>query len=216
MIKARRSETPRALAATWRHSPLLRRIARASPLLRRRQTAATVAVMPRRGFIKTAPTIRERNDSLIKLGLFEPYGASSTDTRKCKQGCRDNIRALAAKGGTYRASDNRALRRSCGDNLRASEKTALTEGAAATPDSAVIKALTHSYAGAGESYKISVLEGVHAARCVAWTPLIDPPRGVWRVNYPKSPKRFCLFRRRQRHLLSHSSIEAYRSVAAAV
>ena len=124
--------------------------------------------------------------------------------------------ALAAHGGTYRVSDNCALRRSCGDNLRASEKTAPAEEAAATPDSAETKAQTLSYAGAGESYKISVLEGVHAARCVAWTPLIDPPRGVWRVNCPKSPKRFCLFRRRQRHFLSHLSHEANRSVAAAV
>lgn len=100
---------------------------------------------------------------------------------------------LPPHGGTYRVSDNRALRRSCGDNLRAGEKTTPAEEAAATPDSAETKALTLSYAGAGESYKISVLEGVRATRCVAWTPLIDPPRGVWRVNYPKSPKRFCLF-----------------------
>ena len=153
---------------------------------------------------------------MIKLGLFEPDGASSTATRKSEQSSRDYKRALAAHGGTYRVSDNSALRRSCGDNLRASEKTAPADGAAATPDCAVIKALTLRYAGAGESYKISVLEGVHAARCVAWTPLIEPPRGVWRVNYPKSPKRFCLFRRRQRHFLSHLSNEAYRSVAAAV
>ena len=172
--------------------------------------------MPRRGFIKTAPAIRVRNDSLIKLGLFEPYGASSTATRKSKQSSRDHKRALAAHGGTYRVSDNCALRRSCGDNLRANEKTAPAEEAAATPDSAETKAQTLSYAGAGESYKISVLEGVHAARCVAWTPVIEPPRGVWRFNYPKSPKRFCLFRRRQRHFLSHLSNEAYRSVAAAV
>ena len=149
---------------------------------------------------------------MIKLGLFEPDGACSTATRNSKQSSRDNIRALAAHGGTYRVSDNCALRRSCGDNLRASEKTAPTEEAAATPDSAETKALTLNYAGAGESYKISVLEGVHTTRCVAWTPLIDPPRGVWRVNYPKSPKRFCLFRRRQRHFLSHLSNEAYRSV----
>lgn len=105
-------------------------------------------------------------------------------------------RALAA---SWRHSpprgELRALRRSCGDNLRASEKTAPADRAAATPDRAETKAQTHSYAGAGESYKISVLEGVHTTRCVAWTPLIDPPRGVWRVNYPKSPKRFCLFRR---------------------
>ena len=111
-IFARACRLPAALAAP-------RRIARASPLLRRRRTAATVAVMPRRGFIKTAPAIRVRNDSREKLGLFEPYGACSTATRKCKQSHRDNKRALAAHGGTYRASDNCALRRSCGDGLRA-------------------------------------------------------------------------------------------------
>lgn len=91
---------------------------------------------------KNRPHNQVRNDSLIKLGLFEPYGACSTTTRKSKQGNRDNKRALAAHGGTYRASDNRALRRSCGDGLRASEKTAPTEEAAATPDSAETKAQT--------------------------------------------------------------------------
>ena len=79
---------------------------------------------------------------MIKLGLFEPDGASSTATRKSEQSSRDYKRALAAHGGTYRVSDNSALRRSCGDNLRASEKTALTEEAAATPDSAETKAQT--------------------------------------------------------------------------
>ena len=66
--------TVRISARACRHKAALaapRRIARASPLQRRRRTAATVAVMPRRGFIKTAPAIRVRNDSLIKLGLFD-------------------------------------------------------------------------------------------------------------------------------------------------
>lgn len=215
MTKTRRSESARALAAhggTRRPAANCARFAAPAATTNRRNSGCNAAPWVH----KNRPTIRVRNDSLIKLGLFEPYGASSTDTRKRKQGCRDNNRALAAYGGTYRVSDNCALRRSCGDGLRASEKTAPAEEAAATPDSAVTKAITLSYAGAGESYKISVLEGVRATRCVAWTPLIEPPRGVWRFNYPKSPKRFCLFRRRQRHFLSHLSNEAYRSVAAAV
>ena len=75
--------------------------------------------------------------------------------------------ALAAHGGTYRASDNSALRRFCGDNLRASEKTAPTAGAAATPDSAETKALT-----------LSKQAQANHTKSRFWKEFT--PRGVWR------------------------------------
>lgn len=120
MTKARRSESSRALAAlggTRRPAANCARFAAPAATTNRRNSGCNAAPWVH----KNRPTIRVRNDSLIKLGLFEPCGACSTATKISKQGFRDNIRALAAYGGTYRASDNRALRRSCGDNLRASE-----------------------------------------------------------------------------------------------
>lgn len=98
---------------------------------------------------------------------MNPYGACSTAMEISEQGHRDNIRALAAHGGTYRASDNSALRRSCGDNLRASEKTAPAEEAAATPDSAKTKAQT-----------LATQVQANHTKSRFWKEFT--PRGVWR------------------------------------
>lgn len=120
MTKARRSESSRALAAlggTRRPAANCARFAAPAATTNRRNSGCNAAPWVH----KNRPTIRVRNDSLIKLGLFEPCGACSTATKISKQGFRDNIRALAAHGGTYRVSDNCALRRFSGDGLRVSE-----------------------------------------------------------------------------------------------
>lgn len=176
MTKARRSETSRALARLPPTAAQFARFAapaatycalrRSSGDTNRRNSGWTAAPWVH----KNRPAIIESNDRLIKLGLFEPDGACSTAMMIGKQVHRDNIRALRRSCGDFlRASPLLrrrsarfaapaatfcALRRSCGDNLRASDKTAPADRAAATPDCAVKKALTHSHAGAGESYKI--------------------------------------------------------------
>lgn len=90
--------------------------------------------------VKVCEATAKGGSTLTDRQLFttlQTGGVAMTKTRRS-----ESSRALAASGGTYRASDNRALRRFCGDNLRVSEKTALTDRAAATPDSAITKALT--------------------------------------------------------------------------